>query len=148
MAQFVVDYVKPKSLVLDVGSYDVNGTYKPLFEHCSYVGLDIEAGPNVDVVSQDHYSYPFPDASFDVVISGQCLEHSYYPWKIIKEMGRMVKSNGMTCIIAPWQYEIHRHPVDCFRILPDGMTRMMEDAGFKVLSCITNKNDCCGIGTK
>ena len=37
--------------VLDVGSYDVNGTYRPLFPAgWDYLGVDIEKGPNVDLV--------------------------------------------------------------------------------------------------
>ena len=43
--------------VLDVGSLDVNGTYRPLIEGrgWSYCGLDIRRGPNVDVVAADPY---------------------------------------------------------------------------------------------
>jgi hypothetical protein len=54
--------------ILDVGSYDVNGTMKPIFERAQYVGLDMEAGPNVDVVGVSH-NIPFGKDEFDVVIS-------------------------------------------------------------------------------
>ena len=38
--------------ILDLGSQDVNGSYRPLFSEPSwhYVGLDMAAGKNVDVV--------------------------------------------------------------------------------------------------
>lgn len=37
--------------VLDVGSFDVNGTYRDIFsQKYDYTGLDMCAGPNVDVV--------------------------------------------------------------------------------------------------
>ena len=44
---------------LDVGSYDVNGTYRPLVEGRGwvYTGLDVSAGPNVDL-SLIHISEP------------------------------------------------------------------------------------------
>jgi len=47
MKQFVDKYLKDFKCgaVLDVGSYDVNGTYKDLFdERFKYTGLDIESG--------------------------------------------------------------------------------------------------------
>ena len=51
--------------ILDIGSYDVNGTLKPIFEKGNYIGLDMEAGPNVDVVSDAH-NIPFKKEEFDI----------------------------------------------------------------------------------
>ena len=53
MKWFVDHYVKKEGAkVLDVGSYDVNGSYKKLFDgmNIQYVGLDIEAGDRKSVV--------------------------------------------------------------------------------------------------
>jgi hypothetical protein len=64
--------------VLDVGSYDVNGSYKHIFSdnRFSYTGLDMEHGPNVDFVPQKPYHWEeLEDNAFDVVISGQAFEH-------------------------------------------------------------------------
>ena len=38
--------------ILDIGAHAVNGTYRPLFERprWRYRGVDLAAGPNVDVV--------------------------------------------------------------------------------------------------
>jgi len=79
--------------ILDVGSYNLNGCYRPLVSspYWHYTGMDIEAGPNVDVVSQDPYSWPLPANSYDVVISGQCIEHVEAPWLWIKEIERVLK---------------------------------------------------------
>ena len=89
MAQFVAKYVKPGMTVLDIGSYDVNGNYKGLFSRMEYLGADIEAGPNVDVIVNDGY---FLDSigkkTFDTVISGQTLEHVFEPWKTCELIGR------------------------------------------------------------
>ena len=64
-------------MVLDVGSFDVNGNNRHLFQDCQYVGVDVGEGPNVDVVSLAH-EYQAPRESFDVVISTECFEHDMY----------------------------------------------------------------------
>lgn len=134
--------------LLEVGSRNVNGSYRPIFEGTKeYVGLDIEAGACVTIVSEP-FHYPFNDNSFDIVISGQALEHSPRPWRMIEEMARILKPGGYICLIAPWQWEVHRYPVDCFRILSDGMAAMMRDAGLDVIACHHSENDCIGIGSK
>ncbi len=108
--------------VLDVGSYDVNGTYRPLVEQRSwrYTGMDVEKGPNVDVVSPDPYHFPFADNAFDVVISGSTMEHVQAIWLWVPELARVVRPGGMLAIITHTSYPYHRYPVDCWRILPDG----------------------------
>lgn len=69
-----------KKSVIDIGSYDVNGNYKVLFEpEHNYVGLGIREGPNVDIVVGED-SYWSPAGKYDVIISGQCLEHVRKPW--------------------------------------------------------------------
>src|SRR5436305_1137595 len=75
--------------ILDVGSADVNGSYRPLFNFpgAEYVGLDMQAGPNVDFVAANPYDWTgLPDAAFDVVISGQALEHAEYPWLVFDQI--------------------------------------------------------------
>src|SRR5689334_13401175 len=103
--------------VVDVGSADVNGSYRPFFETAQfdYVGLDLEAGAGVDVTVATPYNYPLPDNSADVVISGQMIEHCEFFWLAFEEMIRIVKPDGYLIVIAPSAGPIHRYPVDCYR---------------------------------
>lgn len=80
--------------VLDIGSLDINGSNRYLFEGCSYIGLDIGKGPNVDVVCIAH-EFEEPDGSFDVVLSTNCFEHDRYFPKTIANMVRLVRSGGL-----------------------------------------------------
>lgn len=126
---------KPLS-VLDVGSYDVNGCYKSLIPpEWRYVGLDMVEGPNVDIVAKDPYQWRFPTSQrFDIVISGQCLEHVEYPWLTMVQIHKALKVGGRCCIIVPSKGREHRYPVDCYRYLPDGMAALTRWAGLTVVS--------------
>lgn len=117
--------------VLDVGAYDVNGTYRPLVEWrgWNYTGLDVAAGPNVDVVAADPYRFPFGDGEFDVVISGSTMEHVEAIWLWVPELARVLRPGGLLVIVTHWQFIEHRYPVDCWRIMPDGMRYLFDQTG-------------------
>lgn len=117
--------------VLDVGSADVNGTLRPLVVRRGwrYTGVDIAPGRNVDVVSDDPYYYPFPESHFDVVMSGGTMEHVEVIWLWIFELVRVLKPGGLVALCTHWQWPVHRHPVDCWRILDDGMRALFDATG-------------------
>jgi cephalosporin hydroxylase len=104
--------------VLDVGSYDVNGTMKPIFERAQYIGLDMEGGPNVDVVGSSH-EIPFKDNYFDIVISSSCFEHDDMFWVSFNEMCRVIKPGGLLYIQAPQNGPYHGWPGDNWRFYAD-----------------------------
>lgn len=85
--------------VLEVGSLDINGTIRGLFADCDYTGIDVGPGPGVDLVCAGQ-DYRGPDASFDVVISCETMEHNPYWAETFANMVRLVKPEGlvlMTC---------------------------------------------------
>lgn len=138
MKCFIENYVtggKGKR-ILDVGSCSVNGSYKTLLSDIDieYVGLDIESGPNVDVVMDKLYSWDsLQDESFDYVISGQAFEHIEYPWLTIREIYKKLKPDGIICIIAPNGLLEHRYPVDCYRYYADGLQAIAKWGGFEII---------------
>ena len=153
MADVVEEYMKrgTPTRILDVGAQDVNGTYKPLFRDPAweYVGSDVEAGLNVDVVLPLRGEWPIEAQSFDVVISGQCLEHCEFPWKVAAQIARATRLMGLVVLIAPWKHGYHPYPIDCWRILPDGIRAVMEeDLGFKTIRCERVGADTIYIGSK
>lgn len=122
MQWFKDHFVNKKDKILDVGSMDINGSYKNMFKGFDYTGLDITTGGNVNIVPDDKYNWKeLATDSFDIVISGQAFEHIEYFWLTIAEMTRVLKEGGLMCIIAPRGFREHRHPVDCWRFLEDGM---------------------------
>ena len=154
MKYFVYKYIGTHhSRVLDIGSMDVNGCYKDLFPNSIYAGCDIGAGKNVDVVLKTPYELPFEKNDFDVVISGQTFEHIPMFWLTMKEITRVLCKGGYFCLIVPsFNWAEHKHPVDCYRFMPDGLRAIAEYAGLKVIEVLTYKvndsTDCMLIARK
>ena len=92
--------------VLDVGSADINGTNKPWFDNCEYIGLDVRPYRNVDIVSIAH-EYDAPNESFDVVSSTSELEHDMYWDKTLQKMVKLLKSGGFMWFSAGYRRPEH-----------------------------------------
>ena len=148
MKRFAETYLdKKKSLkILDVGSQtvpeDVMGSYKRFFENKEadwhYVGCDMVAGNNVDIVLKNVYNWKeIKTNSFDVVISGQALEHVEYFWLTFFEIKRALKHGGISCIIVPSAGYEHKYPLDCYRYYPDGLVAAAKYVGLEVLETYT-----------
>ena len=127
--------------ILDVGSYDVNGTYRDYFTHprFDYTGVDLEDGPNVDVVLSRPDSIPFDTGSVGLVISGQMLEHAPRFWEVFGEMARVLSPGGIMIVIAPSAGPEHRYPVDCYRYLPDSFQALGNDNGLTIVDIHINR---------
>jgi SAM-dependent methyltransferase len=101
-------------LILDLGSCDVNGSYRGYFEVSCYYWREIKSG------------------SADVVVSGQAFEHIEFFWLTMLEIARVLKPEGICCLIAPSGGPEHRYPVDCWRYYPDGFAALARFASLEV----------------
>ena len=126
--------------VLDIGSYDVNGSYRPMFEQpgVRYRGLDLEAGPGVDIVLSSPYRFPIRSRSIDLVVSGQAFEHIERFWATWLEIDRVLRPGGMVFLIAPSRGSEHRYPQDCWRFYPDGFRALARLTGAELLEVTTD----------
>ncbi|HYU77537.1 MAG TPA: methyltransferase domain-containing protein [Vicinamibacterales bacterium] len=130
--------------ILDVGSQDVNGSYRQIFSEplWNYTGMDMAAGANVDIVVRSPYVWKEVDSgSIDIVISGQAFEHIQYFWITMLEIARVLKPGGLCCILAPSSGPEHRYPVDCWRFYPDGMAALAQFAQLETLEAVTQWDD-------
>lgn len=121
--------------VLDVGSFDVNGSYRNLFQGSQwrYEGLDVERGPGVDILVAQPYRWAnVPSNAYDVVVSGQAFEHIEFPWVTILEVRRVLRPGGWCCLVVPSAGPEHRYPIDCWRFYPDGLTALARWADLDV----------------
>jgi SAM-dependent methyltransferase len=79
--------------VLDMGSLDINGNNRFLFDNYTYIGVDIGEGKNVDVISKGH-EYK-SNEKFDIVISSECFEHDMYYRETLLNCYDLTKSGGL-----------------------------------------------------
>lgn len=82
--------------ILEVGSWNVNGSVRQFFTNCEYTGIDLHEGKDVDIVcraSETNFVDPF-----DVVISCEMLEHDFEWKQSIENMYRNLKSGGLLLI--------------------------------------------------
>jgi SAM-dependent methyltransferase len=83
-----------KKKVLDVGSGDINGNNRFLFDECEYEGNDVIQANNVTIVSKTK-DLPFKDCTFDTIVSTECFEHDpEYKESLIK-IYNMLKPGGL-----------------------------------------------------
>lgn len=81
--------------VIEFGSYDVNGSPRPLFSTGDYIGVDMRPGPRVTVVA-DAATVKLPPA--DVVVCSETLEHAVKPERLIKSARRLLRPGGWLLI--------------------------------------------------
>jgi SAM-dependent methyltransferase len=92
--KYFADAVR-NSRVLEIGSYDVNGSVRQFFEHPKeYIGADLTKGPGVDIVQPGH-EIDYADGYFDVTISCECFEHNPHWLPTFTNMIRMTKAGGL-----------------------------------------------------
>jgi SAM-dependent methyltransferase len=140
---YLSEYRNSPLEILDIGSqiatrHQLN--YRPLFDAPAwrYTGMDIVPGENVDMVVRDPYDWTeIPAGSYDVVVSGQTLEHVKFFWVTAFEILRALKEGGIACLIAPGAGVEHRFPVDCWRFYRDGMAALSEFAGARTVEVYT-----------
>jgi len=120
---------------LDVGCGD--RPYEHLFERGSYTGIDVkDSGRPLSMKQPDYFydgnEFPFPNDSFDMVLSTQVLEHVPNPLTMLKEMARVCKHEGGIVISLPFVYQEHEEPVDYFRFTRFGIAELLSKAGLKI----------------
>ena len=130
-------YISEGMRVLEIGPDRSPSTYQSLsqVETAAWDTLDLYQSPHLTYVASGPYSFPIPDGAYDVVISGQVLEHVPKVWTWMKEVARVAKPGGVIITIAPASWPYHEAPIDCWRVYPQGMKALSEEAGLEVEFC-------------
>jgi hypothetical protein len=127
--------LEPNSTVLEIGPDGFPSTLQELSKDLdlTWHTLDIYDNPQLTYPNSKEYSFAIPDERYDVVISAQVIEHVRRPWRWLPEVARVTRAGGLVITINPVSWVYHEAPVDCWRIYPEGMKALYEDASLTVL---------------
>jgi SAM-dependent methyltransferase len=105
--------------ILDVGCGD--RPYAELFPDA--VGFDVPGNPHADLHGSIE-AIPVDDASFDVVLCLQVLEHVADPAAAVRELRRVVAPGGRVLLSTHGVYPFHPNPDDLWRWTHQGLERL------------------------
>ena len=137
---------RPETLVLEIGPDSFPSSYRKLIENetAQWDTLDMYEDPKLTYCSTEENKFPIPDNRYDVVLAVQVIEHVRRPWIWLKEVARICKPDGHVVLVCPVSWPFHEAPIDCFRIYPDGMKALLEDAGLETIKCLFESQELPG----
>jgi SAM-dependent methyltransferase len=122
----------PGTRILDYGCADV--PYRRFFAaDADYVPADLPGNPHAVLTLNADGTVPAEDASFDVVVSTQVLEHADDPARYLAEAFRVLRPGGSLLLSTHGIFPYHPDPDDYWRWTAAGLRRVVEQAGFEVV---------------
>lgn len=108
--------------------------YRALFgAHAErYLGADLPDNAAADIFLDDSGNLPIADATIDVVVSSQVLEHVLDVERYLAESHRVLRDDGMLLLSTHGTWVYHPHPTDVRRWTGWGLRFEIERCGFTV----------------
>lgn len=112
---------QPRARVLVIGGGTVGIGSERLYEDPSIelVTFDIYASPATHAVADAH-RIPLPDACADAVWIQAVLEHVLDPARVVSEIHRVLRPDGMVYSEIPFMQQVHEGPYDFTRFTETG----------------------------
>ena len=114
---------RDKLKIVDIGCGD--RPYLKLAQNWAKVYIGVDLNQEADVVALAE-NLPFPDASFDLALCFQVLEHTDNPQKAVQEMKRIVKKGGFVLASTHGVWNHHPFPHDYHRWTHEGLEKLFE----------------------
>ncbi len=114
--------------LLDVGCGEK--PYRDLFAAYAseHIGVDPVANPVAELQGPIE-ALPVEDASFDVVLCAQVLEHVDDPARAARELARVLRPGGRLLLSTHGVYVFHPNPTDHWRWTHTGLQKLLEESG-------------------
>lgn len=143
--KYGVDYFKDGVNVLEIGPAGFPSAYQKIINNPSIIWHTIDFGSTVYIDSdtanltyklKTPYDFPVDNNRYDIVLSGQVIEHVEKIWLWVRELKRVVKKDGIIITINPTSWPYHQAPDDCWRIFPTGIKALANEVGLDVEMCL------------
>jgi SAM-dependent methyltransferase len=125
--------------ILEIGSRARSGIVRrQLFGALDYTGMDVLAGPNVDLVGDAHQLGAYFKADcFDFIMSVSVFEHLMKPWRVVEQMNRVLKPGGLVMINTHQSWPVHDAPWDFHRFSEFSWVSLFnEQSGFEIIQAV------------
>lgn len=90
------------------------------------VAIDISKSRSTELLADAH-SLPFRDASFDVILCTEVLEHLKEPQRAIEEMERVLIDGGKLILTTRFIFPLHDTPDDYYRFTKYGLRYLLRN---------------------
>jgi SAM-dependent methyltransferase len=97
-----------------------------------YIGADYLSDRSRPDVICSALKLPFPENSFDTVVSTEVLEHVPDPQRALCETHRVLKPGGYLILSTPMYWPRHEVPCDFFRYPYDGLLHLVKESGLEL----------------
>ncbi len=123
--------------VLDIGcAHQEIKQYLPkekLYFGLDYPGTAIEMYGTKPNIFGDGQKLPFKDNVVDTILLMDVAEHLPNPGHCIDEIYRVLDGGGQLVLDVPFMYPVHDAPYDFQRWTSFGLSRLLEQSGFKIV---------------
>ena len=128
------EHIRGRVLDLGCGSRPYESHFQGRVD--SWVGLDMpvpgEMNTHLPHLVADAQSLPLTSESFDTVLCTQVLEHVPEPLELLREVRRVLKSDGRLVLTAPQYNGLHGEPRDFYRYTCYGLEHLGRKAGMQI----------------
>jgi SAM-dependent methyltransferase len=148
--KYAVPFFRANQTVLEIGPDAIPSSYRDSIREpdLHWETLEIRRADRptpaheVNYVAEQEYLFPLRDNTFDVVLSGQVIEHVRKIWTWYRELARVCRPGGLVITICPVT-PYHEYPVDCWRIYPEGMKALSEAVSSRFSSSANASSPSC-----
>ena len=153
MTPGIYDFVKRlrdeghlKMPILEVGSLNVNGSVRDLFDRYWYFGIDRKPGPGVDRVLDVRKAARFLNptkitetingfSAYGTVLCLEVIEHDPNPFEVLEAIESLLYAGGRLVLTTRGiGYPLHDEPEDYWRFTVHGVRRLIESAHLEPIS--------------